>query len=186
MTAERTAPGDPENECRKPEGTENEVGLKVDALNRSMREQGRLGLEPAAADRDHARQVRPAVKARAEERGGGDQRGGSDAESAERLAEHHRDCSPSRGAKRAKEAAGGDNPVAMLPRLAGVGAMDCDFGEHRVDFVEVAEGYDLMVLLLLAVACKALEAQFVPVEPLFQPSGDKYRRLHPAHRQGNV
>src|SRR3546814_7123831 len=56
----------------------------------------------------------------------------------------------------------------------------------RIDLGELAEGDDLVVALLLAIAREALQPQLVPAETPAKPAGDKDRRLHAPHRQCDI
>src|SRR3546814_1222632 len=68
--------------------------------------------------------------------------------------------------------------VAALPPRLRARPRDRDLVQHRIDLGELAEGDDLVVALLLAIAREALQPQLVPAETPAKPAGDKDRRLH--------
>src|SRR3546814_8957034 len=68
--------------------------------------------------------------------------------------------------------------VAALPSRLRARPRDRDLVQHRIDLGELAEGDDLVVALLLAIAREALQPQLVPAETPAKPAGDKDRRLH--------
>src|SRR3546814_3586407 len=76
--------------------------------------------------------------------------------------------------------------VAALPSRLRARPRDRDLVQHRIDLGELAEGDDLVVALLLAIAREALQPQLVPAETPAKPAGDKDRRLHAPHRQCDI
>src|SRR3546814_7545879 len=109
------------------------------ALHRGEGKQRRLGLEPAAADRDHLVDLGPAMEMGADPRACGDRQRGGECDPAERLAEGDRARPPQRRDAGADEAAERDDAVAMLPGLLRGRPRHADFGQNRVDLRQPAE-----------------------------------------------
>src|SRR3546814_19757829 len=79
------------------------------------------------------------------------------------LSDRECDDAAERRDPRAHEAPQRDDAVAVRPGPVRTRPSDTDLGKHGVDFIEPADGDDLMVLLLLAVAREALQTQLVPL-----------------------
>src|SRR3546814_13761525 len=73
--------------------------------------------------------------------------------------------------------------VAALPSRLRARPRDRDLVQHRIDLGELAQGDDLVVALLLAIAREALHPQLVPAETPAIPAGGKASRPHAPHRQ---